>query len=349
MFEGLGYDLVKAENFSAWLFHCEDDCDDGVFDETWFFVVWLFTPPGENDAILECMVEAEQLLGFNFEVHFMWEVLDAAATALYAVATSQTGWTVAVGGAGEIRRSKEFLDDWDLIVPPAAFDLFGVCCAGGAVLVAVGAAGSGCLRSTNGGATWTQVVFANGELHAVSRGYEDDDTVIAVGEDGEIWKSVDGGASWTAETSGTVDPFRGVSACAGAMIAVGINGMIRRSVDVGETWSAVTSGTTENFWSVSGWGLVVVAVGDAGTIRRSVNAGATWSTVTSGTTDDLFAVTASPSGRWTACGAGGRILQSQDDGLTWSSTTADTGDLNGAGYGALLGRAVLVGADIVRE
>jgi hypothetical protein len=111
----------------------------------------------------------------------------------------------------------------------------------------------------------------------------------------------------------------------------------------------VTSGTTENFWSVSGWGLVVVAVGDAGTIRRSVNAGATWSTVTSGTTDDLFAVTASPSGRWTACGAGGRILQSQDDGLTWSSTTADTGDLNGAGYGALLGRAVLVGADIVRE
>lgn len=351
LFEKLGYQLNGVFNFSEYLADCEDPCDVGLFDELWIFAVWLFTMHGENDAVLECQVEAEQLLGFEVDLKWQWNIVDSngGATALRAVATSQDGWTVAVGLAGEVKRSKEFLTTWGPIASGVTFNMLAVASAGGSTLVAVGDAGEGCLRSIDGGTTWAQVVFAASTLYGITRGPQDNNHVIAVGAGGEIWKSTDGGAaaSWATKVSPVATTLRAATQAAGVVVAVGDDGVIIRSDDTGETWEAQVSGTTDDLFGVSGWGDVLVAVGDAGRVVRSTDGGVTWVATTIDTTEVLRAVVAAPSGRWTACGSSGLIAQSLDGGATWTITTVSTGDLYGASYGALLGRAVLVGGEYI--
>jgi photosystem II stability/assembly factor-like uncharacterized protein len=93
---------------------------------------------------------------------------------------------------------------------------------------------------------------------------------------------------WSVQTvtSSTIRSVYFVDATTGW--AVGQNGIILKTIDGSATWTAQTSGTTQTLNSVyfvsatTGW-----AVGNDGTLLKTIDGGTNWSVQTSGTTRDL--------------------------------------------------------------
>ncbi len=124
---------------------------------------------------------------------------------------------------------------------------------------------------------------------------------------------------WHAQASGTPQDLAGVAASGGRLWAAGAGGTILTSLNGGATWVAQGSGTTQGLHAVAftdathGW-----AVGDGGTILTTGDAGATWTAQSSGTTQNLRAVAfADPTHGW-AVGDGGTLLGTVDGGATWT-------------------------------
>lgn len=203
--------------------------------------------------------------------------------------------------------------------------------------VAVGDAGT-ILRSTDTGATWTQVGsgVTGADLNGVSA-TNNDDFVVAAGDSGTIVRSPDDATTWGAVASGTTANLNGVATddlTSYGYLVVGDAGTVLRSVDTGVTWAPVASGTTANLRGahLDDTAGVALAVGDSGTILRSTTGGASWAPAVSGTSatlrgvaclyssdpgpecDDLFI---SDVFVHVAVGDGGTILRSLDLGVTW--------------------------------
>jgi len=120
----------------------------------------------------------------------------------------------------------------------------------------------------------------NYALHAIT---QISGTFFAVGDMGTILSSADGitWTSHTA-TSGTTNNLYGVN-MGTIYVAAGDNGTIVTSIDGGSTWTAQTSVaalTASNLRQVTTFGSIVVAVGEGGTIVTSKDSGATWSVQT---------------------------------------------------------------------
>jgi len=88
----------------------------------------------------------------------------------------------------------------------------------------------------------------------------------------------DGGVTWEAQASGTLQGLVGVGFVNGRLgWAVGHGGAIAHTSDGGVTWEAQASGTAEGLAGVAfadgdhGW-----AVGARGTILHTADGGATW-------------------------------------------------------------------------
>jgi photosystem II stability/assembly factor-like uncharacterized protein len=116
----------------------------------------------------------------------------------------------------------------------------------------------------------------------------------AVGDDGTIVATDDGGKTWVAQTSGvtkTLDSVTFVSPMQGW--AVGVDGTIVATDDGGKTWVAQTSKSTAQLLLHSvrfvnptqGW-----AVGADGTVVATDDGGKTWTRRTSRLTETLNSV-----------------------------------------------------------
>ena len=129
--------------------------------------------------------------------------------------------------------------------------------------------------------------------------------LVAVGENGAIMRSEDGGKSWSVvPNSGTNNSLRHVTSKPkqDALVATGDGGAIGRSPVISEP----KQGT-------------LVAVGQRGAIVRSEDDGKNWLAVpNSGTTEDLQYVIFEPKqGALVAVGQFGAIVRSEDDGKSW--------------------------------
>ena len=108
------------------------------------------------------------------------------------------------------------------------------------------------VRSDNGKA-WTEIRAASGaqeNLNAIaSADIVQSDIMIAVGDNGELLRSTDAGATWGAVTSNTSEDLLAVASDgAGNWIAVGRAGVVCNSTDDGATWSAGSAGTSNFEW-----------------------------------------------------------------------------------------------------
>lgn len=149
----------------------------------------------------------------------------------------------------------------------------------------------------------------------------------AVGGDGMILATLDGGHSWYAEVSGTEG---GLNAVQFVDLqhgwAVGQNGTILATSDGGRIWNPQASGTREELNAVhfldarQGW-----AVGDKGTILATLDGGAHWETQASGTEQRLTAVDfLDPMRGWAVGSGSATILATEDGGRTWQSKESGT-------------------------
>jgi|GEM_PF-1148957 len=158
--------------------------------------------------------------------------------------------------------------------------------------------------------------------------FTSDQTGYAVGTAGAIYKTIDGGLSWTTQTSGTSEVLHDVYFVnSNTGYAVGTNGAIRKTTNGGATWTSQTAtGTaTTVFYDLhflSGNNGFIA--GSGGKIIKTTDGGATWSTLTSGTSSDLHAVYFTSLTAGYVAGNGGIIRKTSDAGSSWTTLTIGT-------------------------
>ena len=123
---------------------------------------------------------------------------------------------------------------------------------------------------------------------------------LAVGENGILLKSTNGGIGWKARQTNTTESLRAIDISANGQLAwaVGDAGTILRSPDGGDTWIQRFVPTTATLHSVTfgpdeltGW-----AAGTEGTVLRSVDGGDSWTMTSTRGRQELRSVAPGPPG-----------------------------------------------------
>ena len=151
-------------------------------------------------------------------------------------------------------------------------------------------------------------------------------TLFAVGANGGIATSSDGGATWRAQHSPTGRDLLAVATANNSFaVAVGQHGTILRSVDGGVTWTVQKSPVSSDLTSVSFVSSTTgFAVGAYGTILATSDGGATWKVQKSGTSQTLTGVDFVSPSLGFAVGDHGTILWTANGGSTWKSQKSGT-------------------------
>lgn len=186
------------------------------------------------------------------------------------------------------------------------------------------AVGEGILRSTDAGQIWSTVNPATGleDVHfaTASLGW-------AVGSVGRVFRTLDGGASWTQSSlPGVGATLRAVHFVNGNQgWVVGDSGLVWRTLNGGAQWSPLSAPSAAHFTDVffadaaRGW----IAAGNA--VLRTVDGGLNWisAVLPPGARADRLSVLG---GQWLwATGTPGLIVASTDGGGTWSTQAATSG------------------------
>ncbi len=104
-------------------------------------------------------------------------------------------------------------------------------------------------------------------------------------------------------------------------IAVGDNGTILHTIDGGNTWEGVVSGTYNTLNDVCFINEdTIVTVGDNATILRTIDGGVSWLPITVGVYSNLISVDIDISGNGIAGGSDQTILRTDNAGNSWSIT-----------------------------
>ena len=229
---------------------------------------------------------------------------------------------------GRVYRTTDAGASWELVYDIAQ-QLYGVSSPSPEVVWVTGLHGA-VFRSTDGGDTWEQ--RSNGLADAWYRSISalDADTawVVAGNTVPRIAKTIDGGQTWSSQTSPTVQPLYGVSAVnANIALAVGTNGAIIKTVN-GTNWSLQTCPVNAQYLnSVSAVDASTAwAVGydetsgiEKGVIIKTEN-GTSWGEQDSHTTSVIGGVSAVDAD--TAFAVGWQLLKTTDGGDNWGAEAA---------------------------
>ncbi|MFC1558519.1 YCF48-related protein, partial [candidate division KSB1 bacterium] len=156
----------------------------------------------------------------------------------------------------------------------------------------------------------------------------DSNTGWAVGYEGTILHTTDGGVNWSSQTSGTINYLTSVHFTdVNTGWAFGSSGIILYTIDGGTSWNSQVAVNSDVFNSLyftdsnTGW-----AVGGIGTILCTADGGMNWTSQNSGTSNALFNVHFTDSNTGWAVGSSGTILHTTDGGVNWSIQTSGTSE-----------------------
>lgn len=147
-------------------------------------------------------------------------------------------------------------------------------------------------------------------------------------EQGNIYKSTDGGLTITVTTTPTADGVADLTFTSTTTAwAVGDDGLILKSTDTGNTWSTVSSGVSVNlesiFFADANTGYIA---GRNGSILKTTNGGTSWTPLSSGTTNRLESVWFTSATHGFVAGRDGSMLETSDGGTTWSNINLGSDD-----------------------
>ncbi|MFO0207408.1 MAG: WD40/YVTN/BNR-like repeat-containing protein, partial [Betaproteobacteria bacterium] len=141
--------------------------------------------------------------------------------------------------------------------------------------------------------------------------------------DGLVFATSNGGASWTARAllPGVIIDLRRVGT--NDLWAVGTEGGIWRSRDGGLTWTTQASGVTQSLFSIDSVdGVTAWAVGLSGTTLKTTNGGLNWApqrVLPPGSEESLSQVDMVDAQTIWLVRSGGAVLVSNNGGLTWTT------------------------------
>ncbi|MHA1170028.1 MAG: YCF48-related protein, partial [Candidatus Hodarchaeales archaeon] len=159
--------------------------------------------------------------------------------------------------------------------------------------------------------------------------------IVSCGGLETIIKSSDSGQNWGVKVSGSVTLFDIDMADSSTGFAVGENGSVQKTVNGGETWSNIGINTPYQSTDSSGVSFsnqnIGWIVGESGIVLRTTNGGSLWTLQASGvTSENLRDADAVDSSNIWAVGTNGEIIYS-DDGSTWAQQSSGVSvDLNRA-------------------
>ena len=181
------------------------------------------------------------------------------------------------------------------------------------------------LETRDGGETWRRpwIPTISGNLYDIE--FVTEDTLFTCGSNGGLWRSIDGGNSWTDQNAPTVEwlyQLHFINNLVG--FATGFNGVILRTENGGNSWQVIPSGTTNRLYGIefvndtlgfiSGWN---------NTILKTVDAGQSWETLTQTTTVSFQCTSFINDQIGWVCGNSGTVMKTINGGATW--TTQVTG------------------------
>jgi photosystem II stability/assembly factor-like uncharacterized protein len=153
----------------------------------------------------------------------------------------------------------------------------------------------------------------------------DPQVAIAVGTDGVILRTQDGGVNWWRIYAGSAARLEDATFTGVTVHAVGSGGTILRSSDGGVNWQLVLSDIPTRLKAVHfGDALHGVIVGDSGVALSTQDGGLTWTRSFTGVLSGLIDVRMSGPSAALAVGTGGVILRSDDGGRSWTRQSAPT-------------------------
>lgn len=207
-----------------------------------------------------------------------WAKIDSGTDQrLLSVSANESGLAVAVGGFGTVLKST----DGGLTWAPQSFDweailndflephVYDVNVSAEGVITLVGEFDL-VLRSADQGETWATVNKGDTSLFAVD--FRDTTNGFAVGQDGKVVKTLDGGLTWTVMPVPTSENLLDVWSSGDQVLVSGIRTLMR-SRDDGLNWEVITEGDVTVQWyqalkgvTTSGGADSVVMVGHSGRI-----------------------------------------------------------------------------------
>ena len=230
------------------------------------------------------------------------------------------------------------------------------------------ATGGEIIWGTTNGRSWTPEIKGEHRINAID--YADEEYVWAIGEDGSILHSNEGGHlklvggarkfTWKPQCISFVFTEKGnISDCDEFYTAedlhaldvidrehvwvVGNNGSILKSVPFMETdeetgeqvlanrWETLNSGVGVNLRGVAFLDINQGFVaGGGGTILRTTDGGTNWVAMSTGTDEDLLDISMANPSNIVAVGANGTVVHSADGGSNWTASQLTYQDENGA-------------------
>lgn len=153
------------------------------------------------------------------------------------------------------------------------------------------------------------------------------DNGVAVGADGEVQTTADGGKTWKKTKLSTPLALLDVHMNSARTLAAGQSGTMFLK-NTGAAWEKVSSGSEKRLFGVaSNVDGLSVAVGEFGALLLSEDGGKTWHALTldwmqigtdGGAEPHLYAVDVATDGAISVVGEFGLVLRSTDRGRTWS-------------------------------
>ena len=146
--------------------------------------------------------------------------------------------------------------------------------------------------------------------------------LVTVGDNGSIQTSTNGGVSWTARSSGTINQLMSVAHDGSSWMAVGASSTVLWSPN-GTTWTSRSTCCGGIWNAVAGNGITWVRVGSGGQLATSTDNGVTWTARPSTVGTGLNSVDWDGT-RFIAVGDNGQIITSLT-GTTWTNVTPAPG------------------------
>ncbi len=225
---------------------------------------------------------------------------------------------IEAGMGGVVLRTTDDGAHWSQIATGVRTDLFGLSFDGGAHGVAVGDSGIS-LWTADSGKSWSRSGTPHdGWLRSV---WLRADTAIAVGSDGAIYRTTNGGDEWASVLSGTIEELTCVKFNeAGRGVIVGAHGTLLRSANRGVSWTAASVPTERDLLSAWLYGDTLVVVGASGTIYRSEDGGDHWINRTLATASAFSGVDFADGQTGIIVGWYGLLAYTTDGGAHWGAT-----------------------------
>ena len=237
----------------------------------------VMAPLASKSLMLDAVALDDRLVAVGERGHILisddggasWRQVEAPTrTMLTAVAFVDNQIGVAVGHDSVILRTTDGGDTWELVysAPEDEAPFFDVWFADETNGMAIGAYGSH-YRTVDGGLTWDfePIGDTDWHLHEVARA--GDGTLYLAAEAGYVYRSNDGGATWTEVPSPYEGSYFGVLPLEGDTILLfGLRGHLFRSDDAGENWEEIATDTVAlltNGIRLADGTIIIVGLGGA--------------------------------------------------------------------------------------